>query len=100
MSSTVHKHHLCQTLVHTPTVANDLLGIVSYLYPVGTGPESVITVTFRLSAGQSHTRMERSSAQGPVAGGPIPPAADQQLPRVHRARLPCPLRGQLRARNQ
>ena len=49
---------------------------------------------------QPHPRVERPGLSRPVEGGPRPPAQDQQLPRVHRPRLPRAVRRLLRAGHQ
>ena len=54
----------------------------------GAGPGRV-----RLSAEQSHTGLERPGLPGPLERSPGAVAQDQQLPRVHRPRVPGPLRG-------
>ena len=54
----------------------------------------------RLPAGQHHPRLERPGVSRRLAAGDRRPARDQQLPRVHRPRLPRAVRGGLRAGHQ
>ena len=53
-----------------------------------------------LPAGQPHPGLERPRLPGPLARGHRPPPRHQQLPRVHRAAVPGPVRGGVRARHQ
>ena len=54
----------------------------------------------RLPDQQPDPRVERPRLSRPLAGGARPPAQDEQLPRVHRPRLPGAVRRLLRARHQ
>ena len=49
---------------------------------------------------QPHSRVERPGLSRPVAGGARTAAQDQQLPRVHRPRLPGAVRRLVRPRHQ
>ena len=54
----------------------------------------------RLPHPQPHPRVERPGLSRPVERSARAPAQDQQLPRLHRPRLPGPLRGLLRPGHQ
>ena len=53
-----------------------------------------------MPVGKFDTGLERPGFSGSVAGGHRPVARHQQFPRVHRAAVPRPLRGGLRAGHQ
>ena len=56
-------------------------------------------LSHRLPGEQPDPRLERPRLQGRLAEGAQEPSLDQQFPRVHRPRLPCPVRGELHAQH-
>ena len=60
---------------------------------------AVLPVERRLPDRQSHSRVERPDLPRPLARRPRPVAQDEQLSRVHRARMSRTLRGSLRPRH-